>query len=299
MPTTPNRNYPFPTAADAARVPRDLGDALGMVDADVQNTIDEVGARVRGFGVTDLWLGTQDEYDALAPDPTTVYIITNASDVIPDVGQALGVAATSSLATSTATSIVPTLPAIAQEWGYLAIIVGQNTISGQQWVAPAGWTRIADQSDTDGGFSSRPMAIFKAPAGTSTMAFASPGGGSQRYVAAVFPVKLEPISRGFIDAAGATTDFFTAPSMVYTGPAIPVTIATSNLGDAVGSNLPSLSTAQYNIGSGPALINGTGSVTMLHIHVGSDPVMATPSQGFTLSQPMGSSMSAWRLGVGS
>lgn len=298
MPTTSHRNYPYPAYADPARVPTDMKDALDMVDSDVQGVIDAAGSKVTGLNVNTLWVGTQEEYEQLVIDPNTVYVISDASATPPDQVQALGTPVTTSLGTTGASSIVPNLPTLTGHWGYLAIIVGQSPIANGSWTAPAGWFKLTDQSVTDGGFTSRTMAVFSAPAGTSTAAFASPAGGSQRYVAAVYPVLKQPVLRGMAAAENTGVDAMVGPAMVYAAPALTVTVGTTNYGSVDGSNLPVMTLAQVNAGSGQAVVSGSGNVTMMHVHAGSGLAMASASQGYSVNEVMDNAMHGWRFGIG-
>lgn len=298
MPNTPNRNYPYPTTTDPARVPADLSAALGMVDADVQGAIDNIGTKVTGLGANALWVGTQDEYDSLVVDPNTVYVISDAIATPPDQIQALGDPVTTSLGVSNASSIVPHLPTLTGHWGYLAIIVGQLPIANGQWTAPAGWLKLTDQSVVDEGFTSRTMAVFSAPDGASTAAFASPAGGSQRYVAAVYPVQKEPYLRGIAAAENTGVDAMVGPAMVYAAPALTLTIGTSNYGNVSGASLPYMTLAQVNAASGNAVVDGQGNATMIHVHGSSGTAMAAASQGYSLTESMANPMHGWRVGIG-
>lgn len=63
MPTTPNRNYPYPLSTDAATVPAHMGAFLAPIDADMQTVYDEV-SQLLGHNHDDRYY-TEAEIDAL------------------------------------------------------------------------------------------------------------------------------------------------------------------------------------------------------------------------------------------
>lgn len=267
MPNTPNRGYPYPDTNDAARVPRDLGDIANQVDADVQGLMDEVETKLTGVGVSRLRALTQGEYDQLTPDPRTVYIIVDLEGGGPAPNQQqLGTPVTTSLTTTTASSITPNLPSVPTGWwGYLAVIM-TNGWESEAWNAPTGWTRFYDNEIATG---SRAVGVFSAPAGTPTRAFQDPEGTALRYVAMVFPVRRQPVMSGNSFGGSTPYDTVTAPQLLLVPPGIALTLIQTNYSSAQGSNLPNASGTSYGAGSGPAVVNGSGALTMMYADVGS------------------------------
>jgi hypothetical protein len=57
-----------------ARTLADLGSASLATDAELSSA---VAAKIDGDGITDIVALTQAEYDALTPDATTLYVVTD------------------------------------------------------------------------------------------------------------------------------------------------------------------------------------------------------------------------------
>lgn len=300
MPNTPNRGYPYPASGDRAVVHKDIQEPLEWVDADVQNLVDEVGERVRGVGATTLWVGTYTEYDALGVyDPDTVYVIRGGERNNPGKRWGLGVPVISRPPAETNSVINPTLPALSDEWGYLAIIAGQNPVPGTWWNAPDGWTRLADQADVDGGASMRPVGIFKAPAGTPGGLFYVPGHGQGRMIAAVFPINLEPTNEGFIaGTAPIASPTFTIPGSTFLNPAGPITIALGYHSNLAPANLPTVPAADYDLASPEELVSG-GNYNVMHLIIDDTPVSYKGEEEHTVSRTPDGMWSAYRIGIGS
>lgn len=300
MPNTANRGYPYPNIGDRALVHTDIRTPLEWVDADVQNLVDEVGERVRGIGANALWVGTYDEYDALGTyDPDTVYVIRGGERNNPGKRWGLGVPVISRPSGETNSVINPDLPSLSDEWGYLAIIAGQNPVPSTWWTCPDGWTRLADQADVDDGESTRPIGIFKAPAGTPGGLFYVPGHGQGRMIAAVFPINLNPTNEGFVrGSAPIASPTFTIPGSTFLNPAGPITIALGYHSNLTPANLPTVPEADYNLSSPEALVAG-GNYNVMHLIIDDSPVSYKGEEVHTISRTPSGMWSAYRIGIGS
>lgn len=291
-----------------------LDNAIAGVDVDLtgyatQDYVDDAVASlgvpegaVSGVGVSQIVVLTQAEYDALTPDGDTVYIIRGLSSTPdpptdPDAGQELGTPVVTRLATATDTSITPRLPSVPSgHWGYLVVVVGQ-TPSAAPWAVPAGWQKLADHADLTT-YSVRPVGVFAAPATTPSTVFVAPSGGQQRYVAVAYPVSLAPSLTGHSYSSSNEYDRANPLATAFASPSVPLTIVTTNYSSASGSGLPTMQGAQLNAGSGPAVVSGSGSVTMLHAIVGSRGVSSVPAASYLLSEAMASSVPSYVFGIG-
>lgn len=298
MANTPNRGYPRPVNADPATIVTDLKESLEAVDQDVQTLSDLMPGKVTGQGAARLWLGTYTEYDAIPViDPETVYIIRGGERSNPGKQWGLGVPRITLPSTDGVASYsVPDLPALETEWGYLAIIAGQNPVLNTWWNAPDGWTRIADQAETETTVGQRPVGIFKAPAGTPTGIFNIPGHGQGRHIAMVFPTMTEPSNEGMVKAttSGAT---FTMPTQVFTNPAVPITIASTHYTTLPTAGKPTMTGASFNTSNPTTIVIGQGA-SVLHLYIAESSVSYAGEETRTISRTPSGLFSAYRIGVG-
>lgn len=296
MPNTVNRGYPYPNGGDQAAVHTDIKTPLEWIDTDVQALSDTVQTKVTGQGANRLWVGTYTEYDLIGTyDPDTVYVIRGGERDNPGKRWGLGVPAVTNGVMSYS---LPDLPALGDDWGYLAIIIGQNPVAHTWWVAPAGWTRLADQSDDEGSTPSRPMGIFKAPSGTPTGIFNVPAHGAGHHIAMVFPCKTEPTNEGFIRGTTGGADDIAIPSMVFQNPAHPITIASTHYTSMTTTVMPTMTGADYNR-SNPSPIAIGDTVSVLHVLIGESPRSYAGGESYDLTRTPTGMYSAWRIGVGS
>lgn len=243
--------------------------------------------------------------DPVPPGTAVGTIIVRASTAISGGGtgpvqQALGTPVVSAPAIASAGYIAPTLPTLTTgQVGTLVIVVGQ-TNGSTAWTAPAGWTKLYDNS-MGTTYGTRPVGVFYAPAGTATANFAAPGGGTMRYIAAAFPVTKTPVLTGYgYKDSGASNATVTTASVSFAAASVPLTIITANYTTATAADPPTVPGAQVNEFTGPAKVSGTGSATTLHTIVGTPGQTAGGGATLTLSQPMasGSNFPTHVLGIG-
>lgn len=187
-------NTPLPDEAVEGELTH-IEDHNKIVDA-IREVRTAVDTKVASPAIASIWVGTQAEYDALDPDPATLYMVTGAVDPV----LAFGEPAYSGSGTSPVSSLDVTTPGDLQDGDLLIIALrSQDSAGDEPWAAPAGFTLMSPDPFLPNG-ALRVGAVFvkhvvDAAAEPATHTFTGPTGRAVAISVACTPVSSGATSR--------------------------------------------------------------------------------------------------------